>query len=59
MMYNLLKVLGIDITVAYPLKIRATTDTKIKSDSIDAKRLAHSLLANLIPLFPFFFTYFC
>ena len=49
MMYDLLKELDIKTVVAHPLKIRAIADTKIKSDSIDAKTLAHLLRANLIP----------
>jgi len=49
MLYNLLEDLGIQVTVAHPLKVRAIADAKIKSDSIDAKTLAHLLRADLIP----------
>jgi len=58
-MYDLLEELGIDTAIAHPLKIRVIANIKIKSDSIDAERLAHLFHTNLIPLFPFFFTYFC
>ncbi len=49
MMYDLLEELDIKTVVAHPLKIRAIADAKIKSDSIDAKTLAHLLRADLIP----------
>ena len=49
MMYDLLEELDIKPVVAHPLKIRAIADAKIKSDSIDAKTLAHLLRADLIP----------
>ena len=49
MMYDLLEELGIKTVVAHPLKIRAIADAKIKSNSIDAKTLAHLLRADLIP----------
>ncbi len=49
MMYDLLEELDIKTIVGHPLKIRAIADAKIKSDSIDAKTLAHLLRADLIP----------
>lgn len=49
MMYDLLQELGIDRVVAHLLKTRAIADAKIKSDSIDAKTLAHLLRTNPIP----------
>jgi len=49
MMYDLLEELDIKTVVAHPLKTRAIADAKIKSDSIDAKILAHLLRADLIP----------
>ena len=49
MMYDLLEGIGIDTTVAHPLKVRAIADAKIKHDSIDARTLAHLLRADLIP----------
>jgi len=49
MMYDLLEELDIKTVVGHPLKIRAIADAKIKSDSIDAKTLAHLLRADLIP----------
>ncbi len=48
MLYDLLGELDIK-TVGHPLKIRAIADAKIKSDSIDAKTLAHLLRVELIP----------
>jgi len=49
MMYDLLEEIGIDTTVAHPLKVRAIADAKIKHDSIDARTLAHLLRADLVP----------
>jgi len=49
MMYDLLEELDIKTVVGHPLKTRAIADAKIKSDSIDAKTLAHLLRADLIP----------
>lgn len=43
MMYDLLKDLDIEVTVAHPLKTRAIADAKIKLDSIDVSTLAHLL----------------
>ena len=48
-MYDLLEEVGIDTTVAHPLKVRAIADAKIKHNSIDARTLAHLLRAGLIP----------
>lgn len=48
-MYDLLEKLGIDVTVAHPLKVGAIANAKIKFDSIDAPTLAHLLRASLIP----------
>ena len=52
MMYDLLEELDIKTVVAHPLKTRAIADAKIKSDSIDAKTLAHLLRAHLNPRGP-------
>lgn len=49
MMYDLLEELGVDITVAHPLKVRAIADAKIKHDSMDAGTLARLLRTDLIP----------
>jgi len=49
MMYDLLEELGIDTTVAHPLKVWTIADAKIKHNSIDARTLAHLLRAGLIP----------
>lgn len=46
MMYDLLEELDIDRVVAHPLKTRAIADAKIKSDSIDARTLAHLLKSS-------------
>jgi len=48
MMYDLLEELEIKTIVAHSLKKRAIADAKIKSDSIDARTLAHLLRPNLI-----------
>jgi transposase len=48
-MYDLLKDLGVETTVAHPLKVKAIASAKIKTDSIDARTLAELLHANLIP----------
>ena len=49
MIYDLLEELEIKTVVGHPLKTRAIADTKIMSDCIDAKTLAHLLRADLIP----------
>jgi transposase len=48
-MYDLLTNLGVDVTVAHSLKVKAIASAKIKTDKIDAKTLAELLRANLIP----------
>lgn len=40
---------GCKVTLAHPLKVKATASAKIKTDSIDAKTLCHLLRTNLIP----------
>jgi transposase len=49
MMYDLLEDLGIETSVAHPLKTRAIAEARIKTDSIDAKVLAHLLRTDLVP----------
>ena len=48
-MYDLLSNLGIDVTVAHALKVKAIASSKIKTDKIDARVLAELLQAELIP----------
>lgn len=48
-MFDLLTDLGVDVTVAHALKVKAIASAKIKTDKIDAKTLAQLLKANLIP----------
>lgn len=48
-MFDLLTDLGVDVTVAHALKVKAIASAKIKTDKIDAKTLAELLKANLIP----------
>ena len=48
-MYDLLTELGVDVTVAHALKVKAIASAKIKTDTIDARTLAELLRANLIP----------
>jgi len=48
-MFDLLTELGVDVTVAHALKVKAIASAKIKTDKIDAKILAQLLKANLIP----------
>ena len=48
-MYDLLTELGVDVTVAHALKVKAIASAKIKTDKIDAQTLAQLLKANLIP----------
>lgn len=38
-----------DVVLAYPLKVKAIADAKIKTDKIDATVLAHLLRAGLVP----------
>ncbi|OBP89881.1 hypothetical protein BAE40_13235 [Mesorhizobium loti] len=43
------------VVLAYPLKVKAIADAKIKTDTIDATVLAHLLRADLVhpsPQFP-------
>lgn len=42
MMHDLLEELGIDVTVAHSLKVRAIADAKIEFDSIDATNTCSS-----------------
>lgn len=48
-MFDLLTELGVDVTVAHALKVKAIASAKIKTDKIDARILAELLRANLIP----------
>ncbi len=48
-MYDLLTELGVDVTLAHALKVKAIASAKIKTDTIDANTLAELLHANLIP----------
>jgi len=48
-MYDLLEESNIATEVAHPLKVRAIAEARIKTDSIDAKTLAHLLRTDLIP----------
>lgn len=48
-MYDLLNDMGVDVTVAHALKVKAIASAKIKTDKIDARVLAELLRANLIP----------
>lgn len=41
--------LGVKVTLAHPLRVKAIAAAKIKTDKIDAQTLAHLLRANLIP----------
>ena len=47
--YDMLDGLGVEPTLANPLKTRAIAEAKIKTDSIDALTLSHLLRADLIP----------
>ena len=47
--YDMLDGLGIEPTLANPLKTRAIAEAKIKTDSIDARTLSDLLRADLIP----------
>ena len=38
-----------EVTLAYPLKVRAIAEARIKTDKLDASKLAHLLRADLIP----------
>lgn len=41
--------LGIEVHIAHPLKVKAISSAKVKTDKIDAKVLAHLLRADLLP----------
>lgn len=41
--------LGVGVTLAHPLKVKAISTAKVKTDKIDAKVLANLLRCNLIP----------
>jgi len=47
--YDMLDNLGVEPTLANPLKARAIAEAKIKTDTIDARTLADLLRADLIP----------
>jgi len=47
--YDMLGNIGVEPTLANPLKTRAIAEAKIKTDSIDARTLADLLRADLIP----------
>jgi transposase len=47
--YDLLESIGVTPVVANPLKTRAITEAKIKTDTIDAHTLADLLRADMIP----------
>lgn len=49
LMYDLLSELGVKVTVAHALKVKAIASAKIKTDKIDARVLAELLWAGLIP----------
>jgi len=38
-----------EVVLAYPLKVKAIADAKIKTDKIDATILSHLLRVDLIP----------
>lgn len=46
---DFLEALGVHVTLAHPLKVKAIASAKIKTDSIDARTLAHLLRVDLIP----------
>lgn len=46
---DFLESLGAKVTLAHPLKVKAIASAKVKTDSIDARTLAHLLRADLIP----------
>lgn len=47
--YERLEEMGLEVKLAHPHKVRAIAEAKIKTDSIDARTLAHLLRADLIP----------
>ena len=46
---DFLESLGVNVTLAHPLKVKAIASARIKTDTIDARTLAHLLRADLIP----------
>jgi transposase len=47
--YDLLKPLGVHITLAHPRRVKAIAFAKVKTDSVDATTLAHLLRTGLLP----------
>ena len=47
--YDALVSLEVDTSLAHPNRVRAIAAARIKTDSIDARTLAHLLRADLIP----------
>jgi transposase len=47
--YDLLREMGHDVSVAHPLKTRLIGEARVKTDKIDAKILAHLLRSDLLP----------
>jgi transposase len=48
--YDLLEDIGVEPVLANPVKTRAIAEAKIKTDTIDARTLAHLLRADLVPM---------
>jgi transposase len=48
-MYDWLDQVADEVVLAHPLKVRAISEARIKTDKIDSKILAHLLRADLIP----------
>jgi transposase len=46
---DFIEALGVKVTLAHPLKVKAIATAKVKTDKIDARTLAHLLRADLIP----------
>lgn len=46
---DFIEALGVEVTLAHPLKVKAIASAKVKTDKIDARTLAHLLRADLIP----------
>jgi transposase len=47
--YDLLRDMGYNVSVAHPLKTRLIGEAKIKTDKIDSRVLAHLLRSDLLP----------
>ena len=47
--YDFIRDMGYNVSVAHPLKTRLIGEAKIKTDKIDAKVLAHLLRSDLLP----------